>query len=154
MKSLRGIIDEHEKSVLKQISVTEESQTKIMVDYRSRMQAELGRLNQEITNFTMIVKAKNPTKLMQAEQRFKEFIEGADGQLEKLALPTAAVHHLEGLDKLQLLKEEILKFGRYVKSPENKTGKRTFSTYLEGVRMGVRAKITLNVNCSVTFVSV
>ena len=122
-------MDEHEKAVLKQISDAERTQTKIMVDYRSRMQAELGTLNQRIADFTMIVKAKNLTKLMEAKQRFDKFIEEAAGQLKKLALPTIAEHHLEGLDKLPLLKEEILKFGRYVKSPEKKNGKRAFSTF-------------------------
>ena len=125
MKSLRRIIDEHEKAVLQQISDTETSQTKIMVDYRSRMQAELGTLNQQIADFTMIVKARNPTKLMQAEQRFDEFTKGADGQLKKLALPAITEHHLGGLDKLPVLKEGILKFGQHVKSPETKNGKRT-----------------------------
>ena len=128
IKSLREIIDEHEKAVLQQISDTEESQTKIMVDYRSRMQAELETLIKEIADFTKIVEAKNLTKLMEAEQRFDGFIKGADEQLKKLALPSIAEHHLEGLDKLPALKEEVLKFGQYVKSPEKKNGKPTFST--------------------------
>ena len=122
-KSLREIIDEHEKAVLQQISDTEESQKKTMVDYRGRMQGELETLNQQIADFTMIVKAKSPTKLMQAEQRFDEFIKGADGQLKKLALPTIAEHHLEGLDKLSVVKEEILKFGQYVKPSDKRNGK-------------------------------
>jgi hypothetical protein len=114
MQSLRKIIDEHEKAMIQRILTIEKKQQKQFNDYRSSVKNELQSANIQKKSFEMIFSTRNHAKLLQTKRRFDTYVEQANRTLKTLSIPTRTAYSLGGIDRLQMLKENIIQCAKYV----------------------------------------
>jgi hypothetical protein len=111
------MIDQHEKAMLEQISMTEKEQKKQLEDYKTPLQSELQNLNMQKATFEMLLSIRNHTKLLQTKRGFDDYENKINGTLKSLQMPTRTEYFLKGLDQLQILEQQIGECGRYVEVP-------------------------------------
>ncbi|CAF3716466.1 unnamed protein product [Rotaria sp. Silwood1] len=114
MAEIRRVIDKHEKDMLRNILKTEKEQKKRVEDYKIPLTNELQRLNMQKVSFEMLSSMRNRTKLLEAKERFDDYVNKTNEKLKLLPMPTVTDYFLEGVDQLQSLKEKILQCGKYV----------------------------------------
>ncbi|CAF3754566.1 unnamed protein product [Rotaria sp. Silwood1] len=114
MAEIRRVIDKHEKDMLRNILKTEKEQKKRVEDYKIPLTNELQRLNMQKVSFEMLSSMRNRTKLLEAKERFDDYVNKTNEKLKSLQMPPVTDYFLEGVDQLQSVKEKILQCGEYV----------------------------------------
>ncbi len=117
MASLHKIIDEHEKTILKQIYTVENEQKKQAEGYKIPLKQELQNLNMQQATFEMLVSSKNQTKLLETKRGFDTYVNKTNETLKSLPMPTSTKYYLKGIDELQTLKEKIIQCANFVEFP-------------------------------------
>ena len=117
LESLRQIIDDHEKAIIQQIEENATKQRKRTEEYEKQLQNEQQNLNIQSALFETLKLTKNNTKLLQLKQELTDYVHKTFKDLVALETPNATGYSIEGLDKLEELKENILEYGRFVESP-------------------------------------
>ncbi|CAF5026505.1 unnamed protein product, partial [Rotaria sp. Silwood1] len=114
MAEIRRVMDDHEKNILQNIFYTEKEQKKRIEDYKIPLTNELQRLNMQKVSFEMLSSMRNRTKLLEAKERFDDYVNKTNEKLKSLQMPPVTDYFLEGVDQLQSVKEKILQCGEYV----------------------------------------
>jgi hypothetical protein len=117
VESLRQIIDNHEKAMIQQIEENSTKERKRIEEYEKRLQSEQKNVNIQTALFETLKLTKNNTKLLQLKQELTDYVHKTFEDLIALETPTATGYSIEGLEKLEELKENILQYGHAVEFP-------------------------------------
>ena len=126
MEALHCVIDEHEKSILLQISTMHTQEKKQLADYKGALERSLQECDSQTAKLAML--ATDGTKLMQAKADFEVCIKRGNQTLERMQSPKCKHYHIQGMDQLERLKEQIVLCGQYVKYGNPELEKRTVAS--------------------------
>ncbi|CAF1268946.1 unnamed protein product [Adineta steineri] len=107
MASCRQLIDEQEKVLLENIENVEKDQKKPIEDYKRRLQGEQQGLIEQVLNFMIDCKDKQPRKQLEAKARFEEYITRTDEKLLELKPIIRTANYISGLEKLREMEGQI-----------------------------------------------
>jgi hypothetical protein len=110
MASFREIINQKEEDLLREIVENAEADKGSVEQYKRELQAEHQGLIEQVLNFVTISRDKEPKKLLEAKPPFDAYRRRADERLITLKPLSRIKKHVAGLEKLELMKNEIRNF--------------------------------------------
>ena len=113
MAALRREIDQHETSILQQISILRNQEKQKMNDYKGALEEHSQEYHVQKAKLENL--RTDGTQLMQSKEASEISIQRSNETLKAMQIPRLEYHHVQGIDQLQSLKEQIAQCGRYVK---------------------------------------
>ena len=113
MAALRRVIDEHERSMLQQISAKRTQEKRELEDYKGALARILRECDFQKAGLSILT--TDGTKLMQAKADFEVHVKNTNKALQTMQIPRRQYHHIQGIDQLEILKRQIAQCVRYVR---------------------------------------
>ena len=113
MAALRLMIDEHEKSTLQQIAALRTEESSRLKDYKAELKWQSIQCDQQKDKLAKLT--TDGIDLMQSEAAFKVSMQEITRALEEMQIPRRNYHHIQGIDQMEMVREQITQCGRYVK---------------------------------------
>ena len=107
MTTLREIIDKQEETLLQTILDDEKDQKKSVEEYKRQLQREEQQLIEQILNFVIISKDKQPKKLLDAKKPFDDYRTRTEMKLLDLKPLTRNRNYIKGLDKFKEIENHL-----------------------------------------------
>ncbi|UJR09045.1 hypothetical protein I4U23_013293 [Adineta vaga] len=107
MQNLRQLINEQERVLLENIRQDEKTQRTSIEEYKRLLQGEQHGLIEQVLNFVVVAKDKQPKKLLDARQPFENYIKRTNEKLLELKPLSRIKKHIVGFDKLNELEMQI-----------------------------------------------
>ena len=105
--------------MIQRIEENETKEKKQIEEYEKRLQSEQQSSNVQSALFETLKSTGNNTKLLQLKQELVDYTNRTLKDLIALKPPTTTDYHIEELDQLQTLTENILQYGHFVEVPEH-----------------------------------
>ncbi len=107
MDSLRKIIDKQQKVLLDNIENVEKDEKKPIEDYKRLLQGEQQSLIEQVLNFVVVCKDKQPKKRLEAKRPFEDYIRRTRLKLLELKPLTRTTNHIPGFEKIKEIEAQI-----------------------------------------------
>ena len=112
MAALRVMINEHEKTVLKQISTVRSEESQRLKDYKAGLKWQTYQWDEQKEKLERL--RIDGIDVMRSEAEFQASMANINQALEGMQIPRRNFYHIQGIDQMEKVKKKIAQWGRYV----------------------------------------